>query len=137
MKGLELPLSTIVIIAMVLIVLLGIVALWMSGWGGGATTISVEAAKSSGCGKLMRDVRTCSAVDPATILFDGTSIGVIKFDVNRDGHFCPCTTCVPADPVCVGPPVLPDDSLQYLCYRYYGTTMLDQVGCRRICGCGG
>jgi hypothetical protein len=132
MKGLELPMSTIIVIILVLIVLLGVVAIWISGFGGGATTISVEAAKSAGCGKLMRDVRGCTAVDPATILFDGTAIGVPKYDVNGDGHYCP------ADAVaCAGPPALQDDSLQYLCVKYYGTTLIDQVGCRKVCGCGG
>jgi len=139
MKGLELPLSTIVIIAMVLIVLLGIVALWISGFGGGATAISVEAAKSAGCGRLMRDIRTCSAVDPyGEIPFDGSVPGVPKFDVNKDGLFCSVIASVPpAVGPCAGQPT---DTLQTLCETYYGISPTDAQRfsqCRKVCGCGG
>lgn len=130
--------STIVVIVLVLIVLLGVVAIWISGFGGGATVISVEAAKSTGCGKLMRDVRGCTAVDPNTILFDGTSIGVPKYDVTGpggvpDGLYCPAG---PDGVIGTADDCVPADSLQALCDKYYGTAG-NQAGCRRVCGCGG
>lgn len=133
MKGLELPLSTIVIIILVLIVLLAIVALWMSGFGSGATNISIEAAKSAGCGALMRDVRGCSAVNPNQILFDGTTIGVPKFDVDRNGQFCPAG---PDGIIGNADDCIPPDSLQRLCDTYFQTAA-SQPGCRKVCGCGG
>jgi hypothetical protein len=133
MKGIELPVNALIIISIALLVLLGIVALWMSGWGTGAQGVTVEAAKAAGCGALLRDSRGCAAVLPSGIYFDGNNATVPKFDVNKDGKICPAgpdgiegTTddCAPAD------------SLQFLCSTYYGTGATASA-CRQVCGCTG
>ena len=121
MKGIELPINALIIIVVAVLVLLGIVALWMSGWGGGSQGVTIEAAKASGCAALMRDAAGCTSVDPATILYDGgtTSKSAFKFDVKSDGD----TT---------------NDNLQVLCDTYYGTSGATKASdCRKICGCGG
>jgi hypothetical protein len=130
MKGIELPINALIIITVAVLVLLGIVALWMSSWGGGSQGVTVEAMKAAGCGALMRDARGCTSIDPATqIYFDGSTATVPKFDINKDGKFCPAgPTCVAADPA---------DSLQLLCSTYYGTSATGASDCRKICGCGG
>ncbi len=120
MKGIELPISTLVIIALVLLVLLGVLSLWMSGWVGGAGSISVEAAKNSGCSLLMRNYQTCASVNPASIIYDSTNpccYGIVDYDVNQDG-----TTGTPGV-----------DTLQALCGRYYGAPTASD--CRKVCGC--
>jgi len=116
MKGVELPLSTIVIMVLILIVLLGIVALWMSGWGGGATAVSIQAATSAGCGALMRNANGCISVNPTSITFDGNTAGVPKFDVDNSGTFTVA------------------DNLQALCDKYYNSGG-DQATCRKVCSC--
>ena len=114
MKGIELPINALIIVALALLVLLGIVALWMSGWGGGSQGITIEAAKAAGCGALMRSAGGCTTVDPSIILFDGSTAGVPLFDVPGGA-----------------------DNLQRLCEYYYGVAAADLVACRKVCGCGG
>jgi hypothetical protein len=118
MKGIELPINVLIIISVALLVLLGIVALWMSGWSGGSQGVTIEAAKAAGCGALMRNSSGCTGVDPAIINFTGTYPAVPSMDVNHD------------DAINAG------DTLQSLCNTYYGTAG-SQNACRRICGCGG
>ena len=120
MKGIELPVNALIIITVAIVVLLGIVALWMTSWGGGSQGVTIEAAKAAGCGELMRTGAGCTGVDPATIIYDGTNahLHVLRFDANGDGIAGAAT-----------------DTLQALCNRYYGTTTASD--CRKVCGCGG
>jgi hypothetical protein len=119
MKGIELPINALIIITVAVLVLLGIVALWMSGWGGGSQGITLEAAKTIGCAALLRDSAGCTSVDPGLIMFDGVSAfrHVVRFDA--DGN---------------GTPGELTDTLQQLCNRYYGTATAGD--CRKVCGCG-
>ena len=133
MKGVELPISTIVIIALILLVLLGVVALWISGFGGGAQGVTLEAAKSTACAEVMRYFEGCAAKDPKTVTisnFDANANGksgiaeaTQKFD-NTKADIC-TSTSLPADN---------GDNLQLLCYCYYNATTASD--CRKICGCG-
>jgi hypothetical protein len=119
MKGLELPINALIIIVIAVLVLLGIAALWMSGWGGGSQGVTVEAAKAAACGVVMRDSRGCMSVTPSTITFDGNTPTVPKFDINKDNLFTAA------------------DNLQLLCSTYYGTGAAAASDCRKICGCSG
>jgi hypothetical protein len=120
MKGIELPINALIIITVAVLVLLGIVALWMSGWGSGSQGVTIEAAKAVGCSALLRDSAGCTAVDPALIIFDGANAfrHVVKFDADGDG--------TPGEAL--------EDNLQNLCNRYYGTSTAGD--CRKVCGCG-
>ncbi len=117
MKGIELPINALIIIAVALLVLLGIVALWMSGWSGGSQGVTIEAAKAAGCGALMRNSSGCTGADPSYIYFNGNTPPVPKFDVNGDSS------------------INTEDNMTALCMRYYGTGT-DKNACRRVCGCG-
>ena len=108
-KGIELPINVLVIIAVAVIVLLGIIALYFGGFIGPAGAMSSEGAKVKYCGVLMKDLHGCSTVDPDTIL-------ITDFDANDDG------TCCDAN-----------DNLGALTRTFYGAT--DAISSRAVCGC--
>jgi hypothetical protein len=142
MKGIELPVNALIIIVIAVLVLLGIVALWMSGWGSGSMGVTLEAAKEGACGTLMRYYGGCAAVVPYTIRIgnfdadrDGTNDGS-----NAPGSWCwnagdpPIPACT-AKSVCANPLLLPEkDNLASLCACYYNAW--SDSACRKICGCG-
>ncbi len=135
MKGIELPINILVIIAVAVIVLLGVIALYFSGFMGPAGIVTQDAAKSSACKLVMSNVGGCMSSDPTAIVLGET--GVPPFDANRDGHLCYTGT---TDTACAGPPALPTDTLQLLCQTYYGisSAATDRVAqCRKVCGCTG
>ncbi len=53
MKGIELPISTLVILVIALIVLVGIIAFFLGVWTPGTGGIQLEAIKSSACQRLI------------------------------------------------------------------------------------
>jgi hypothetical protein len=138
MKGIELPINALVIIIIAVLVLLGIAALWMSGWGGGSQGVTVEAAKAAACSALMRNYAGCSAIFPKDIT-------ISNFDANMNGATgaAEATTNFNngALPSCNSAtlPAQNGDNLQTLCYCYYNTkTIATAVAdCRKLCGCGG
>ena len=126
MKGVELPLNTIVIIAIVLLVLLGVLSLWTGGWGGQALGVDIESVRAKACAELIR--RGCDT-SPAYIW-------IYDFDADKDG--------VVGDVgnwhvVCgQSPPGVPGDNLLQLCRCWYGFDMLDPDlfrKCKELCGC--
>ena len=119
MKGVELPINILVIIAVAVIVLLGIIALYFSGFMGPASLMNQNAALNAGCKSVMSNINGCQSAIPANVLFDGTYMGIGKFDANGDGQ------------------VTAADTLQALCEKYYGVTAGDASGCRKECGCSG
>ena len=56
MKGIELPINILVIVAVAIIVLLGVIALFYSSWFGGTQPMSLEAAKAQACNVASRGV---------------------------------------------------------------------------------
>lgn len=52
MKGIELPINILVIVAVAIIVLLGIVALFFSTWTTGTSTIDLNSVKNRACGAV-------------------------------------------------------------------------------------
>ena len=119
MKGIELPINVLVIVAVAVIVLLGIIALYFGGFVGPAGLMTQEAAKTQGCNRVMSAVGGCQSATPASILFDGTTGSVGKFDANGDGS------------------ITAADTLQALCEKFYGVAAGSAAGCRQVCGCSG
>jgi hypothetical protein len=119
MKGIELPINVLVIIVIAVIVLLGIIAVYFTGWTPYAQSSGVDAVKNAGCRMV---VYNCS-IDLDTILFDGSMAGLPVYDVNGDGNLCP------ADTACTSGV---EDDLEALCRIHYDA---DEIECAKICGC--
>jgi hypothetical protein len=114
-KGIELPINILVIVAIAVIVLLGMVALYFAGWSPFSGSLSIQAAKNAACEDLVRN--GCKS----------TTDVPVQFDVNADGE--------------VGGT---GDNLQLLCEKYYGVVPEDDptdpnptavADCRDVCGC--
>jgi len=116
-KGIELPINILVVVAVAVIVLLGVIALYFGGFMGPAQTMTQEAAKNSACSYVMNKVGGCMTADPSGIIFGGAG-GPPGFDADADGDID--TT----------------DTLQALCDTYYNAGG-DAPTCRRVCGCAG
>jgi len=82
MKGIELPINILVIIAMAVMVLLGLVAIYMGGFGGGAGQIQLNSAKTDACQQLIRSGGCGDYGATANILVSG-------FDADKDGSLDP------------------------------------------------
>ena len=122
-KGVELPVNVLVIVAIAVIVLLGLIALYMAGTGGPFSSISLSAAKQSGCSKLI-SMNSCA---PNPI-----HIGV-NFDVDGNGAI-DSGTCNAVS----NPPKTCNDNLGALLVAYYGASDLSDVTTmKQICGCPG
>ena len=127
MKGVELPLNTIVIIAIVLLVLLGVLSLWTGGWGGQALGVDLETARAKACAELIRRGCDTSAV----------SVHIYDFDADQDGLLDPgnwiTVNCAEGPP---GNAINRADNLAMLCYCWYGIDMSDLYNkCKKLCGC--
>jgi hypothetical protein len=77
MKGVELPINVLVIVAIAIIVLLGLVALYFLGFGPFSTGVSLQAAKSQGCQALVN--QGCGDTD-ITVSYDVDGSGTIDED---------------------------------------------------------
>jgi hypothetical protein len=71
MKGIELPINILVIVAVAIIVLLGVVALFYSSWFTGTAPVSLEAAKSQACNSMSR--AGCSVLASSITITYGTA----------------------------------------------------------------
>jgi hypothetical protein len=118
MKGIELPINILVIIVIAVIVLLGIIAVYFTGWTPYAQSSGVDAVKNAGCRMV---VYNCS-IDLDTILFDGSMAGLPVYDVDGDGKLCPADGAVCTE----------DDDLELLCRIHYD---VNEIECAKICGC--
>lgn len=110
-KGIELPINVLVVVAVAVIVLIGMVALYMAGFFPFQKGIGSDAAKNAACNKLLRQ-NNC-AIDTNTIK--------VNFDADNDG-------------VIGGG----GDTLENLCINYYGCTGSDtdkEICCKKLCGC--
>jgi len=116
-KGVELPINILVIVAIAVIVLLGLVALYFTGFGPFSATAGIEAVKNQACTEL--NPRAGCTSDVATI--------TVNYDVNGDGDI-----------------ILADDNLQTFGIKYYGCPAYDAANpspttscVKRICSCPG
>ena len=65
MKGIELPINILVIVAVAIIVLLGVIALFYSSWFSSTGPVTSQAALTSACNQASR--QTCAVAIPADI----------------------------------------------------------------------
>ena len=122
MKGVELPINTMIIIVLCLIVLLAIVVLFFGTWNPGQGTLSQEAAKNNAC-QLMIATRCTS--NPENVI-------VRDFDADRDGK----SNTVGAGTGACGSPGQ-GDTLYMLCKCWYGIPVDANFNknCKAVCMC--
>jgi hypothetical protein len=106
MKGVELPINILVVVAIAVIVLLGLIAMYFIGFTPFSTSISIEGVKNAACGELVR--KGCDDLTN-TILTPGFS---------SDGN----TVIDEAT-----------DNLDTLCENFYNRT--SETDCKQLCGC--
>ncbi len=115
MKGLELPINVLIIIALAVIVLIAIVAFFYPSFFSGSQTVSLESAKTQACRSLVAIGCTSSV-----------GVGVIKFDADMNGVIYDTSSAALAG----------GDTLFELCTNYLqisGATA--DADCRALCGC--
>jgi len=77
MKGLELPINVLIIIALAVIVLIAVVAFFYPSFFSGSQTVGVESAKSSACQVLVTG-RNCN--------IDTNDVNITNFDADQDSY---------------------------------------------------
>ena len=126
MKGLELPINVLIIIAVAVIVLIAIIAMFYPAFSSGSSTVNIETAKSQACRSLVAGSK-CSAT-----VFT-YQIPVYKFDANKDGTSTTAGGTEAAYPAVACGVGVGNDNLARLCWCYYQLTTDAQ--CRAMCGC--
>jgi len=121
MKGVELPINILVVVAIAVIVLLALVALYFIGFSPFSTSISIEGVKNAACSELVR--RGCA---------DLTNTIGVNFDADGDGDTGATGTWVWRTSVC-NVAVGAGDNLASLCNCSYSRT--SEADCKRLCGC--
>jgi len=119
MKAMELPINVIIIIALALIVLLSITALYFSGWLPGAQTISLESVKNTACRELSTNCNN-----------DVNLITISNFDADADGTVDPGIGIGDCNDL----GGTSEDNLYMLCKCHYNA---DENECRDVCMCKG
>jgi hypothetical protein len=114
-KGIELPINILVVVAVAVIVLLGLVALYFSGFMGPAGVMNQESAKQKYCALVMRSPDGCAGGVALS------SITVSDFDADRDGSLDAGTTWDWATSTC-GAGASEEDNLAALLACYFGVT---------------
>jgi hypothetical protein len=92
MKGIELPINILVVVAVAIIVLLGVIALYFSGFIGPAGTMTAQTAKGKYCAMVTQNPNGCVYVASGGV--DLTLIQITDFDANQDGTINPGTTFI-------------------------------------------
>jgi Flp pilus assembly protein TadG len=129
MKGLELPINVLIIVAVALIVLLAVVAMYFSGFSPFTTAIGLEGVKNDACRRLVQENR-CKA--------ETKDIAIQGFDANRDGNNNVGTSWDFDDNAayaCDATTGGGNDNLAALCDCYYSVGSEGQ--CKVMCGCPG
>jgi len=132
MKGIELPVNVLVIVAIAVIVLLGMLTLFMGGFGGFAGTQEQTTAWSKACGSVLSNcagshssdgVTTIKIGDAQVSTFGGLCGNLGKYD-NTKVSFTPSAT---------GGSFGISTATTSLASADVGRTDLN--GCNRACGC--
>jgi len=120
MKGIELPISTLIIIIIAVIVLVAMIALLGGVWPSAPQAVNLGTAKDSAC-SLMASTG-CS--------LSTTSIAINNFDADKDGTLDGGTGGAHPNSCAVAV----SDNLGSLCACYYNS--LTEEDCKsNICGC--
>jgi hypothetical protein len=125
MKGIELPINVLIIIAVAVIVLIAIIAMFYPTFSNGSSSVTSDVAKSAAC-QLLVD-RGCGT---ATTLYT-YKIPVYNFDANRDGD--EVNGAEDSYPAACGGTNPGNDNLARLCLCYYSITT--EETCKALCGC--
>jgi len=128
MKGISLPINVLVIVAIAIIVLLGLVAMYFTGFGPFTTAVGLEGIKNEACRELVQEKR-CTGETREVWIYD--------FDANKDttnngGNIFDWTAAL-ADQC--GTAAISKDNLASLCACYY--TIGSEASCKALCGCPG
>lgn len=75
MKGVELPINTLIVVVIALAILLALIALFFGVWTPGSSGLNLDAAKNTACHMLV-----------STGCRDAAQINVNDFDANKDGN---------------------------------------------------
>ncbi len=126
MKGVELPINILVIVAVAVVVLLGLVALYFVGWSPFPKTVGLESVKNDACRVLVQEKR-CSG--------NTWTIQIANYDADGDGQNDGGTRYTGN---CGDVAQVLDDNLFSLCkcvYGYTGTYNVIDGSCKKMCGC--
>jgi hypothetical protein len=124
MKGLDLPINILIIIAIAIIVLIAVVGMFYGPFSSGTGTVSLDIVKSTAC---KTELNLNCNTHPAYIV-------IRDFDADKDGRLDPD---VLGGPICGGDGAI-CDNFHALCVHYYGyvNSWADGEKCRReLCGC--
>ncbi len=75
MKGIELPINTLIIIVIALTILLALIALFYGVWTPGSSGLNLDATKNTACHMLV-----------STGCSDTTMVYINNFDADKDGN---------------------------------------------------
>jgi len=124
MKGVELPISTLIVIVIALVIFLAILMLFYGSWGPGSTVVNLEAAKDSACHMLLS-----LGCTPST-----NYIVVNNFDADRDGEIDPGSGWVGWDSP--HPDPADNDNLASLCWYHFSIrSSTGETDCKDLCNC--
>ena len=138
MKGIELPISTIVVIVISIIVLVAIIVLFSNVWNPGSDLAKLEGAKSNAC-QMLSSINGCKSTDNGitkTVVVNG-------FDADQDGTQDPgvttTSTCKAGTLPALPAELNTKDSLFMLCKCWYNIGGADKDindNCKtQVCGC--
>jgi len=125
MKGIELPINVLIIVAVALVVLLAIIAIYFSGFNPFSASINLAGVKNEACREYVQE-RNCKG--------STNDVQVKEFDADKDGTLDAGTTWSftnAAYNCLVGGSGT--DNLAALCKCYFNTDT--EAECRKICGC--
>jgi hypothetical protein len=150
MKGIELPINILIIVAVAVIVLIALIAMFYPAFSSGSQTVNVESVKNAAC-QVLVTAKNCMAATTTinTPDFDADQDGLIVGDSGQDWGWavndpCPpapfppgsgCTVASTGDNTCHETTATgnEDDNLAALCKCYYGIT--SEAQCKALCGC--
>jgi hypothetical protein len=134
MKGIELPINILIIVAVAIIVLIAVVAMFYPAWRNASGTVSSDVAKSAACQLLVE--RGCGR----TSTVNTKDITINNFDADKDGVYgtdagnvwtFPGTGGSGCANIVAGAPER--DNLAALCQCYYSVN--SETACKTLCGC--
>jgi len=148
MKGIELPINILIIVAVAVIVLIAVIAMFYPAFTSGGTVMNSESAKNAACQIMMS--RNCQAATSAITIsnFDADKDGLVGTDAGQlwgwaAGNPCAgpdlplhsgCTLASTAVNTCRDPATgAENDNLGSLCKCYYSIT--SEPACKQLCGC--
>ena len=91
MKGVELPINILVVVAIAVIVLLGLVALYFIGFNPFSVTTALDATKNTGCRLYMLQNPVCGNWSEVNVTWQGNETAFNTF--MKDSYKCADESC--------------------------------------------